>query len=143
MQLLGIDLPLSKNPTRDWFDLTFLAAGSGIEALTSALHNPPNLVLLDFDMPGLDGINTLSRLRVLPGGLEARILVVSARAKDQERWRFSVLGVQDFLAKPVQLQDLVDSIARIARRSGWQGRREVPEDALHASHSSSQSSQSS
>jgi serine/threonine-protein kinase len=96
-----------------------LAAGSGIEALTSALHNPPNLVLLDFDMPGLDGINTLSRMRVLPGGLEARILVVSARAQEQERWRFSVLGVHDFLAKPVQLQELVDTVARIARRSGW------------------------
>ncbi len=98
-----------------------LAAGSGIEALTTALHNPPNLVLLDFDMPGLDGINTLSRLRVLPGGLEARILVVSARAQEQERWRFSVLGVHDFLAKPVQLQDLVDTVARIAHRSGWMG----------------------
>ena len=98
-----------------------LAAGSGIEALTTALHNPPNLVLLDFDMPGLDGINTLSRLRVLPGGLEARILVVSARAQEQERWRFSVLGVHDFLAKPVQLQELVDTVARIAHRSGWTG----------------------
>jgi serine/threonine-protein kinase len=56
---------------------------------------------------------------VLPGGLEARILVVSARAQEQERWRFSVLGVHEFLAKPVQLQELVDTVARIARRSGW------------------------
>ncbi|MCK6593315.1 MAG: response regulator, partial [Polyangiaceae bacterium] len=95
-------------------------------ALTSALHNPPNLVLLDFDMPGLDGIHTLSRLRVLPGGLEARILVVSARAEEQERWRFSVLGVHDFLAKPVQLQDLVDTVARIARRSGFTSANEIP-----------------
>jgi serine/threonine-protein kinase len=96
-----------------------MAAGSGLEALSSALQTPPNLVLLDYDMPGLDGINTLSRLRVLPGGLEARILVVSARANENERWRFSVLGVQDFLAKPVQLQDLVDTVTRIAQRSGW------------------------
>lgn len=94
-------------------------AGSGIEALTSALHQAPNLVLLDYDMPGLDGINTLSRLRLLPGGLEARILVVSARARDQERWRFSVLGVHDFLAKPVDLQELSDTIERIARRAGF------------------------
>lgn len=95
------------------------AAGSGIEALTSALHHAPNLVLLDYDMPGLDGINTLSRLRLLPGGLEARILVVSARARDQERWRFSVLGVHDFLAKPVDLQELSDTIERIAKRAGF------------------------
>jgi serine/threonine-protein kinase len=107
------------------FPARVTGAGSGLDALTSALHNPPNLVVLDYDMPGLDGINTLSRLRVLPGGLEARILVVSARAKDQERWRFSVLGVQDFLAKPVELQDLVDTLARIARRSGWQSAPDV------------------
>jgi serine/threonine-protein kinase len=109
----AVKLAFQETPVR------VLAAGSGIEALTSALHNPPNLVLLDFDMPGLDGINTLSRMRVLPGGLEARILVVSARAQEQERWRFSVLGVHEFLAKPVQLQELVDTVARIARRSGW------------------------
>lgn len=96
-------------------------AGSGVEALMSALHQAPSLVLLDYDMPKLDGINTLSRLRRLPGGLEARILVVSARARDQERWRFSVLGVHDFLAKPVELQELSDTIARIAKQAGLLG----------------------
>jgi serine/threonine-protein kinase len=102
---------------------------SGLDALSSALRKPPNLVVLDYDLPGFDGISTLSRLRVLPGGLEARILVVSGRAKDAERWRFSVLGVQDFLAKPVELQELVDTIARIARRSGWLPKPETPLDA--------------
>ena len=69
-------------------------------------------------MPGLDGIEVLSRLRTLPIGQRVRILVVSGTAGEAERWRFSFLGVTDFLAKPVSLPDLVETISLMSRREG-------------------------
>jgi serine/threonine-protein kinase len=93
-----------------------LGAGSGAEALARAAELRPDLVLLDLDMPGLDGVGTLSRLRALPGGDRARVVVVSGRVSAKDRWRFAVLGVSDFVAKPIDFRALVDRIEAIARR---------------------------
>ena len=100
-------------------------ASTGARAIESAERAPPHLVLLDFDMPGLDGLATLSRLRGLPHGEAMRVIVISGRAPDEARWKFSVLGVRNFLHKPVQLPDLVARIQEIAQRSGLAGRRDV------------------
>jgi serine/threonine-protein kinase len=97
-------------------------AGSGQEALERAQAQPPDLVLLDFDMPGLDGVDTLSRLRALPGGGRARVVVLSGRVAPADRWRFAVLGVNDFVAKPIDFPRLVDRIEAIAKRLEDTGR---------------------
>jgi CheY-like chemotaxis protein len=91
-------------------------AGSGEEAIDRAVQEPPDLVLLDFDMPGLDGVDTLSRLRALPGGEAARVVVISGRINSSDRWRFAVLGVHDFVKKPIDFRRLVDRLEGIARR---------------------------
>jgi serine/threonine protein kinase/CheY-like chemotaxis protein len=91
-------------------------AASGQEALRLAAAYPPDLVLLDFDMPGLDGVGTLSQLRELPGGHGARVVVLSGRVSAADKWRFSVLGVGDFVTKPIEMRALVERIEGIARR---------------------------
>lgn len=91
-------------------------AGSGQEALELAALQAPDLVILDFDMPGLDGVGTLSRLREIPGGHSARVVVLSGRVSAADRWRFAALGVNEFLRKPIELRHLVDRLERIARR---------------------------
>jgi len=97
-------------------------AGSGQEAIARAAAMPPDMVLLDYDMPGLDGVDTLARLRALPGGGGARVVVLSGRVKSQDRWRFAVLGVNDFVAKPIDFRQLVDRIEGIAKRHEETGR---------------------
>lgn len=94
-------------------------ARSGEEALENARLKPPQLVLLDYEMPGMDGVETLSRLRTLPGAHDARVLVISASAGEAERWRFDALGVDGFLSKPIDLRQLVDVIGALARARGW------------------------
>jgi len=91
-------------------------ACSGQEAITLASLQPPDLVLLDFDMPGLDGVDTLSHLRALPGGDSARVVVLSGRVRPADRWRFAVLGVNDFVNKPIDFSQLVDRLEGIVRR---------------------------
>jgi eukaryotic-like serine/threonine-protein kinase len=100
-------------------------AGSGEEAVEIASAQPVDLVLLDFDMPDLDGVHTLSRLRALPSCAGARVVVLSGRLRAADRWRFSVLGVSDFVSKPIELWRLVDRIEKIAQRFDEAEKRKV------------------
>lgn len=103
-------------------------AMTGAEALAAGEHETPDLVLLDFDMPGLDGVQTLSEMREMAHGDRARVIVMSTpTGLLASRWRFSVLGVQDFLAKPAELKQLVETLAAIGARAGWMN---SPEFAL-------------
>jgi serine/threonine-protein kinase len=97
-------------------------AGTGEEAIQRAAAQPPDLVLLDFDMPGLDGVGTLSRLRALPGGGGARVVVLSGRVRPADRWRFAVLGVNEFVIKPIEFSQLVDRLEAIVKRAAEVGR---------------------
>jgi serine/threonine-protein kinase len=92
------------------------AARSGDAAVELAEVEPPDLVLLDYDMPGLDGAETLSRLRAVPGAERARVVVMSRHPLGEEAWRFSVLGVRHFVSKPVGFLQLVRQLSKIAER---------------------------
>jgi len=94
-------------------------ARSGAEALQNAAIKPPQLVLLDYRMPGMDGVEVLSRLRSLPGARAARVFVITGEAGEAQRWRFDALGIDGFLRKPIQLRELVDVITAMARARGW------------------------
>jgi serine/threonine protein kinase len=81
-------------------------ASSGEAAIELAAQELPDLIVLDFDMPGLNGLETLSHLRALPEGSRTRVLVVSGDIERIGRWQFDILGVVDFVAKPVALREL-------------------------------------
>jgi eukaryotic-like serine/threonine-protein kinase len=95
------------------------SVSSGHDAIALATRRAPQLVLLDYDMPKMNGIETLARLRALPGGSDMRVIVISARARDLERFQFEVLGVRDFVEKPVGLKRLAAKIADVATRAEW------------------------
>ena len=99
--------------------VTVAVARSGADALARAERAVPDLVLVDLKVEGLDGVETISRLRAMPRGAETRVLVVSDRDDDAERWRFSILGVNDFFAKQTGLVQLVNTITQIGERCGW------------------------
>jgi serine/threonine-protein kinase len=94
------------------------AEPSGTAALNK-LHVAPDLLLLDYDMPGLNGLQTLARIRALPHGERTHVIVVSGHTGESERWRFSVLGVREFLQKPTEFTDIVSSIVRVSAQAGW------------------------
>jgi serine/threonine-protein kinase len=94
------------------------SADDGEAALALAERGTPDLLLLDYWMPGLNGLEVLTRLRELPGGHGSRVLVVSGDPLRREVWRFRVLGVKDFLTKPVDFPQLTATIAALASREG-------------------------
>lgn len=100
--------------------LEIVRAHTGEAGLAALLTGRlPRLLLLDYQMPGLDGVELLSRMRALPGGRDVEAIVVSGSVGESERWRFSLLGVRHFVQKPVDHQQLVSIVAAAGQARGW------------------------
>jgi serine/threonine-protein kinase len=94
-------------------------ARSGPDALASAKHRMPQLVVLDYGLPDMNGVEVLSRMRALPGGEHLQVLVASGQVGEEQVFRFSVLGVLEFLAKPFDVLTAARRIEAIAQQAGW------------------------
>lgn len=78
------------------------AASSGAEALAMIAENPPDLVLLDMNMPEMDGQATLKRLRALPSrASRLPVIAMTADATEEHRRRYLAAGLDGHLAKPL------------------------------------------
>ena len=82
------------------------AAFDGLEGLRAATEAPPDLVLTDVMMPGLDGEELVRALRRLPALDGVPVVVLTAKAEDALRVRLLEKGAQDYLTKPFSLAEL-------------------------------------
>lgn len=85
-------------------------ADDGLEAVERACRSTPALIVLDLRMPRLDGIAAARTLRTLPGLQATPILAVSAHAGDEDRQACRAVGVNDVLAKPVDVARLYERL---------------------------------
>ena len=83
-----------------------IIAENGIEAIELAEHNTPDLIMLDLMMPEMDGAETIKLLRLIPDLMETPVVVVSSIVKKKNFHEFRELGFNDYLAKPIILNDL-------------------------------------
>ncbi|MFA5057309.1 MAG: response regulator transcription factor [Opitutaceae bacterium] len=90
------------------------ASFDGADGLRVALEDPPDLIVLDLNLPGLDGLSVLSRLR--QDSSPARILILTARGEVDDRVKGLKAGADDYLAKPFSLDELVARIEALGRR---------------------------
>ncbi|HLP06823.1 MAG TPA: response regulator [Opitutaceae bacterium] len=88
-------------------------AGDGAHglALASSLH--PTLVVLDIQMPEMDGYEVAARLRADPVTVAIPILVVTSYAQTGDRQRAFALGVSDYLEKPFEPDDFLARVSRL------------------------------
>jgi len=99
---------------RDGFEVT--EAADGLDALEALEAHPVDLVVLDIDMPRLDGLGVLEELRARVKTSSVPVIVLTARTDDTEA-RVLDLGAQDFLSKPVQPQSLQARVKAVLRRT--------------------------
>lgn len=83
------------------------AAINGELALHSAINNPPELVLLDIRMPGMDGFEVCRQLKAHPKTCDIPVIFVSAVSETGEKVQGFELGAVDFVTKPYQREELL------------------------------------
>ena len=93
------------------FELVF--AVDALQTFMVALRSAPDLILLDINMPGGTGIEVLRRLRGSNKTQHIPVIVVSGEEKFSTETMARELGAVDFLHKPVDEQQLIDSIRRV------------------------------
>lgn len=97
---------------------TVLSCASGSEAIDKAAAFRPDLMLLDVMMPGMDGPESLKRLRALPGLEAVPAVFLTAKALPSEIARYKKLGALDVIAKPFDPMTLADQVNQIWERQG-------------------------
>lgn len=90
-----------------------LQAATGLEALQVASATPPDLVILDLTLPGIDGLEVCRRLRAASA---VPILMLTARAEDADKLLGFDVGTDDYLTKPFNPRELVARVQAIMRR---------------------------
>ncbi len=88
-------------------------AQSGYEALVRASEAQPQLILMDIQMPGMDGLEAIRRLRAMPTYAATPIIALTALAMPGDRERCLAAGASAYMTKPVSLRNLAETIQRL------------------------------
>ena len=94
-------------------------AVDGPSALAAAQANPPDAVILDLMLPGIDGLEVCRRLRRQQAGLP--VLMLTARGDEVDRILGLEVGADDYITKPFSPRELVLRVQSVLRRSGRSG----------------------
>jgi len=117
--LLAEDEPVNQEIARELLGelgLVVDVANDGLEAVTMAAARQYALILMDMQMPGLDGLSATREIRAAPWGHHVPIVAMTANAFSEDRQRCTEAGMNDFLSKPVEPALLYATVVRWLRQ---------------------------
>jgi two-component system, cell cycle response regulator DivK len=89
------------------------AAELGVEL---ARHHIPQLILMDIQLPGMDGLTALGQLRADPVTAKIPVIALTAFAMQDERQRFRSAGFDGYLVKPINIRELLEVVGELCER---------------------------
>jgi chemosensory pili system protein ChpA (sensor histidine kinase/response regulator) len=92
-----------------------ITARDGLDALTVMEELLPDVVLLDVEMPRMDGYELVERLRADSRTRALPVIMITSRVGEKHRARALELGVSDYLGKPYQESQLLESLAQLVQ----------------------------
>ncbi len=98
--------------------LRVATAKDGLDAISVMQDHKPDVILLDIEMPRMDGYEFASHVRNDPRVADVPIIMITSRVGDKHRARAIELGVNDYLGKPYQDSQLLDAIRRQLEEKG-------------------------
>ena len=93
------------------------AASDAADGIRYILDETPDLILSDIAMPYLDGMELLRALRSEPKTMRIPVIFLTGRSDDDTLVKARQLGVDDFLSKPIQVEDLLSAIDKALQKS--------------------------
>lgn len=99
----------------DLEEFAVLTAADGKEALQLVLDEPPDAVVLDVMMPGMDGFEVCRRIKTEPGTSRIPVILLTARDMDADRQRGLEAGCDAYLTKPFSPLVLIERIGTLVR----------------------------
>lgn len=103
-------------------------AGDGVTGLREWKEWRPDLIVLDIMLPGIDGLNVLQSIRLEDEKIP--VLILSAKATVDDKIKGLTFGVDDYLAKPFNLDEFLLRVERLVARAYWQQPKEGVSDGL-------------
>ena len=101
-----------------------LKAADGEEAATTVKRDPPELILLDVDLPGIDGLTLTKKLKSDPPTADIVIVALTAFAMKADRQRAIAAGCDAYVTKPINTRELPAQVAELLQRRRNQKRHE-------------------
>ena len=93
-------------------------AGNAEDGLEIARAQKPELVLMDIELPGMNGIDALKVLRANPATASVQAVAITASVMQQDRQLIMSAGFDGFIEKPISLKNLLDTVTHALRGSG-------------------------
>src|SRR4051812_27904532 len=106
---------LRYNLEAEGFEVETVARGD--DADTRLKEHPPDLVVLDWTVPGISGIELCRRLRARPQTRTLPIIMLTARGEESERIRGLATGADDYIVKPFSVPELLARVRALLRRA--------------------------
>jgi len=100
----------------DSLDFMFQTAKNGLEALTMADKDLYDLILMDIELPGIDGIETARRIKYKPGYNKTPIIAVTAFAMKGDGEKFLDAGLDYYVSKPIHVAGFIKLISDILKK---------------------------
>ena len=90
-----------------------IEAVTGEDGVRLATELKPDLILMDIQLPGIDGIEALRRLRANPETAKISAVAVTASVMQQDRKHIMEAGFDGYLGKPISLKELLETVRRM------------------------------
>jgi two-component system cell cycle response regulator DivK len=91
-----------------------LEAVNGLDGVKLALEHRPDLVLMDIQLPDINGIEAFGRIRASAGTARIPVVAFTASVTTGDRSRIGDAGFDGFLSKPINLKEFVETVRRLA-----------------------------
>jgi DNA-binding response OmpR family regulator len=95
---------------------SIVEAADGVQALEQVDRHNPDVILLDLNLPGMDGYGVLQHLRSRPGTSTVPVIVLTAKGDEDNEVRVLKLGADDFLTKPFRARALSARLESVISR---------------------------
>jgi CheY-like chemotaxis protein len=95
-----------------------LEAGTAELGIELASHHTPQLILMDIQLPGMDGVAALGQLKADPSTAPIPVIALTAFAMPDDRQRFHLAGFDGYLVKPINIRELLEVVRTCCDQQG-------------------------